>query len=139
MSLFPIIQPRGTAEQTSELPLYREVAWDYEHNIPIWSRGSPVFITGAEAVLVWAWKALQVPRFRYEIYSHGYGNECEELIGQPFTEELKRSEAARYVRECLEINPYIEEIDDINVEFSEGALKISCRLITAYGEVKVHV
>lgn len=139
MSLFPMIQPNGTAEQTKELPLYREVAWDYKRNIPVWSGGAPVFVTGAEAVLVWAWKALQVPRFRYEIYTRNYGNECEELIGQPYTEELKRSEAVRYVRECLEINPYIQEVDDITVEFLNGGLQISCRLVTVYGEVNVHV
>lgn len=138
MSLFPIIQPHGT-KQEAALPLCREVAWDFENDRPIWRGGAPVEVEGAAAVLVWAWNALHTPRFRHEIYTSDYGCECEELIGQTYSEELKRAEAVRYVRECLEINPYIEEADEITVDFLEGNLKISCRLMTAYGEVRVHV
>lgn len=138
MNIFPIIQPQAT-EETTELKLYKEVKWDYKNNIPIYRNGSPVIVTGKEAILVWAWKALHTPRFRYEIYTWAYGNEAESLIGQPYSQELKRSEGARCVRECLMINPYITDIDEINVSFIDDKMIIECRIETIYGEVNISV
>lgn len=138
MTLFPIIQPQA-AETATDLKPFKEVKWDFENNIPVFKNGSPVIVTGKEAVLIWAWKALNTPRFLHEIYTWDYGNESESLIGQPFTEELKQSEAARYVRECLIINPYITAIPFVEVAFVDGVLKINCTIETIYGEAKVNV
>ena len=138
MTLFPIIQPQAV-ETATDLKLFKEVKWDFENNIPAFKNGSPVIVTGKEAVLIWAWKALNTPRFLHEIYTWDYGNESESLIGQPFTEELKQSEATRYVRECLLINPYITAVPFVEVAFVDGVLKISCTIETIYGEAKVNV
>lgn len=138
MELFPMIQPpQESTEQP--LPLYRETAWDFQREQPIFRGGNPVYVTGAEAVKVWCWKALKTPRTRYPIYSWDYGSELESLIGQNFSGELKRAEAVRYVREALEINPYITEINNIQVEFQSGRLTISAAIQTVYGEVNLHV
>ena len=137
-SLFPIIQPQ-VSEKSGELPLYREVAWDYKNNVPVWRGGVLQIITGAEAIASWAYRALQVARFRYEIYSWDYGNECNNLIGTVFTDDLKRSEAKRYVKECLLVNPYITGVNNITVEFDSNKLTISCDINTVYGEVNINV
>ena len=134
MSLFPIIQPETTATET-EFPLFREVRWNYKEDKPVFQNGEPKIVEGNEAILVWIWNALHTVRRRHEIYTWDYGNDVEELIGQPFTEELKRSEAARYVRECLMINPYITDVREIEVTFSNGALLVSCGIDTVYGEI----
>jgi hypothetical protein len=138
MTLFPIMQPQMTVQEDNA-GLYIEVAWDFEKNIPIYRNGSPVLVTGKEAVLVWAWNALHTPRFVHEIFTWGYGNEIEGLVGKPFTDELKLSEAARYVRECLLINPYITEVKGIAVDFLGSRLSISCTINTVYGEAQMHV
>lgn len=138
-TLFPMIQPRTVIETDASLPLYQEVKWDYEKNIPVFKNGSPVIVSGAEAVFVWAWKALNTVRYRHEIYTWDYGFEGESLIGQPFTEELKHSEAARYVKESLMINPYITNVRDISTLFSNDILSIKCTIDTVYGEVKMDV
>lgn len=138
MSLFPIIQPQSV-ETPAELKLYKEVKWDFENNIPIFKNGSPVIVSGKEAVLIWVWKTLQTPRFRHEIYTWDYGCEVDSLMGQPYTEELKLSEAARYVRECLMINPYITDVTNITVSFVGETLNIGCTIETIYGEVKIDV
>jgi hypothetical protein len=138
MSLFPIIQPQITEMQT-ELKMFKEVKWDYENNIPVFTNGSPVIIIGKDAVLVWAWKALHTSRFRHEIYTWDFGCEAESLIGQPITDELKQSEAARYVRECLLINPYIISVNNISTTFENDILSISCVIDTIYGEVSINV
>lgn len=137
MNIFPMIQPQ-VVEQV-ELKLYKEVKWDFEKDIPVYKNGSPVILSGQEAVFVWAWKALKTVRFKYEIYTWDYGCEVESLIGQPFSEELKQSEAARYVRECLLINPYITDVSNIIVSFINDILKIECTIDTIYGEVIVNV
>ena len=141
MTLFPMIQPEAeaAASESEDFPMYREVAWDYKKNIPIYKNGRPVIAEGSEAVKVWAWKALQTVRYRYEIYSWGYGNEAESLIGQPYSQELKESEAVRYVRECLMVNPYITGVTDTSINFSGDVLSISANIATIYGEATVNV
>lgn len=138
MNLFPIIQPQASEEET-ELALYKEVKWDFVNDIPVYVNGAPVIVSGKDAVLVWAWKALHTPRYRHEIYTWDFGNEAESLIGQPITEELKQSEAARYVRDCLIVNPYITDVSDITVSFTGDVLNISCTIETIYGEGIINV
>lgn len=137
-SLFPIIQPQ-VSSSGGEMPLYRETAWDYKSDTPVWRGGSPYIVTGADAVASWAYRALQVVRYRYEVYSWNYGSECDSLIGTVYTDELKQAEAKRYVRECLMVNPYVTDISNIVVSFSGGRLAISFDMNTIYGEVSIDV
>lgn len=139
-SIFPIIQPETEKTATESLPLCREIAWDYDNNVPIFSGGRPVEVTGAAAVKVWCWKALHTERFRHEIYSWDYGCEIGSLIGQAYTSEVKESEAARYVREALTVNPYVSAVKDISTSFSGEQLTVGCTVVTIYGEeVSVNV
>ncbi|MFR9189844.1 MAG: DUF2634 domain-containing protein [Anaerotruncus massiliensis (ex Togo et al. 2019)] len=126
-------------QEETELPLYREVKWDFEKGEPVFRGGEPVVAEGAEAIKTWVWKALVTERARYEIYSWNFGSEVESLIGQPYTDELKRAEAVRYVREALEINPYITEVTAASVDFDNGVLTIDVTVDTVYGEVQAHV
>lgn len=135
--LFPLIQPQTEAPPPLPLPLCKEVAWDFKAGKPLFRQGDPVVVTGVEAVKVWCWKALMTQRTRYPIYTWDFGSDHETLMGQNYTGELKAAEAARYVREALEINPYITAVRDIRVSFDQGDLSISCHIITIYGEVNV--
>lgn len=139
MSLFPSIQPQAVPEVENSLPMYRETAWDYDKNEPIWQNGAPVIVEGKEAVLVWAWNALHTPRYRHEVYSWSFGNEVDTLTGQSFSDDLKQAEAARFTRECLLINPYITDIKDLAISFSGDTLLISGIIVTVYGEVTLNV
>lgn len=136
MSIFPMIDP-GTAENNREqaLPLCREVAWDYVHDVPIFRDGEPVVVTGKEALKVWIWKAIRTPRFRYEIYTWAYGSEFESLLGQAYSDSVKTAEAPRYLRECLLVNPYITAVEDISVTFETARLTVKGTAATIYGEV----
>jgi len=137
--IFPIIQPEVETPAVESLPLCREIAWDFTNNRPIFSGGKPVEVTGAAAVKVWCWKALHTVRFRHEIYTWDFGCEAESLIGQAYTTDIKQSEAARYIREALEINPYVSSVDNINVSFAGDQLTINCTVVTIYGEVSISV
>ena len=137
--IFPIIQPEAAEAEPQRLPLCREAAWDFEKGTPVFSGGKPVTVTGAGAVKVWIWKALMTARFRHSVYTWDYGSEVESLIGKPFTPAVKRSEAVRYVREALAVNPYIQAVRQADVAFQNDDLTISCEVETIYGEVRVYV
>lgn len=135
MTIFPLLQPQ--AAEVKELPVCREVKWDYAQGRPVFRAGEPVLVERAEAVAVWAWKALHTPRYRHEVYTWDYGSELESLIGQNYTEELKQAEARRYVEEALLPNPYITGVRDIAVGFDDGRLRIRCTIDTIYGETAI--
>ena len=139
MSIFPMIQPTtDEVGQIRTLPLAREVAWDYENDVPIFRRGEPVTVTGKEAVKVWIWNAIHTERYRHEIYSWAYGSEFHGLVGQVYTPNLKTAEAPRYLRECLLINPYITAVNNITVEFADARLSVSGAAMTVYGGVPIY-
>lgn len=140
MSIFPMIDP-GAAKESGDqdLPLYREPAWDFDLDVPIFQGGEPVVVEGKEALQVWIWRALRTPRYRYEIYTWAYGSEFESLQGRSYTNAVKTAEAPRYLRECLLINPYISAVKDISVDFASPQLTVSGTVITIYGEVQFDV
>lgn len=119
------------------LPLFRETDWDFNANCPVWRGGNPVFVTGARAVLVWAWNALHTERFAHDVFSADYGPDFTGLIGQPYTEEVRQSEAIRIVRETLMVNPYITAVTQVSAVFHGSVLTLSCKLTTIYGEVSI--
>ena len=136
MSIFPMIDPgEGEQAQAEALPLCKEVAWDYEHDVPVFRGGEPVVVTEKEALKVWIWKAIRTPRFRYEIYTWAYGSEFESLLGQAYSDSVKTAEAPRYLRECLLVNPYITQVKDISVSFEAAKLTVRGTAVTIYGEV----
>ena len=117
------------------LPLYREIAWDFEADRPVWQGGNPVWVTGAQAVATWAWNALHTVRGSLDLFSRDYGCELRDLTGRAFTQDVKESEAVRYIRECLLVNPYITDVRQISVDFTGHRLSIRCAVDTIYGEV----
>lgn len=137
MSLFPLIDAPDTGNAQS-LPPAREVAWDFVLDQPIWRSGSPLYVTGADAVLVWAWNCIHTERFAHDVFTADYGQDLASLIGQPYGDEVRQSEAIRKLREALMINPYITAVDQINASLKGSVLQISFNLTTIYGEVSVH-
>lgn len=137
-SVFPFFGDVETNEDAQQMPLYKEVKWDFENNKPFLLNGEFVFVTGNEAIKTWIYKALQVKRYENVIYSFDYGQELESIIGKGYSETLINSEATRLIKECLLINPYIKSIDNINITFeNEGALYVDCDITTLYGNADV--
>lgn len=134
-----MISPEASqGAQAQALPLCKEVAWNFEQDVPVFRQGEPVVVTGKEALKVWIWRAIRTPRFRYEIYTWAYGSEFESLLGQAYTDAVKTAEAPRYLRECLLINPYITAVKNISVSFESAKLTVAGTAVTIYGEVEFH-
>lgn len=135
--LFPMFSlPQNRA---GALPLYRDVQMDYERGCPMWAGGAPVLAAGLEAVRGWAWRAVDTARYRFSVFDWSFGCELEALVGQPYQENTKRSEAERYVREALLASPYIREVQVTGMEFEGGALHIAADLDTVYGRGSIDV
>lgn len=139
-TLFPIL---GAAETpvaaVSALPMFRDAAWDYVADKPVFRGGEPVIAEGAEAVRSWAWRTLKTARYRHEIFSPGYGCELMSLAGQPYREDTKLAEAVRYVRDTLLVCPYITGVSVTEHAFQGDVLTMNCSIDTIYGEVGIHV
>ena len=137
MSLFPFVTYKEDIVKNNSFPLYREVAWDFKRNIPIIENGDFKIVEGNEAIKVWVYKALLVPRYNYSIYSWNYGSELMDLIGKAYTPQLTKSEAKRYIEEALKINPYILDVNVIDTDFKDSILSANVKITTIYGESEV--
>ncbi|EGT4537276.1 TPA: DUF2634 domain-containing protein [Clostridioides difficile] len=140
-TIFPFI---GVPEdyilpKTEELPIFREVAWDFEKDEPILEKGDFKIIEKKEALKVWIYKCIKTNRYEHEIYSWGYGTELAELIGQKYSKGLTESEASRYIKEALLVNPYILDVNVKNTKFTDDLLSVDIIINTIYGEVEVNV
>ncbi len=71
------------AAGTGELPLFTDVAMDYDAGTPRWESGNPVLVTGLEAVKSWAWRAGATAPYRWPSVDWSYGGELEARVGQP--------------------------------------------------------
>lgn len=96
-------------------------------------------VSGAEAIRVWIWLALNTIRYRYVIFSWDYGSEIENLIGRSYSEEYLNSEIPELIRDCLLVNKDITDIKDVNITMQADKISGSFIAITNYGEVEVNV
>ncbi|MCC0666858.1 DUF2634 domain-containing protein [Clostridioides sp. ZZV14-6153] len=140
-TIFPFI---GVPEdyilpKTEELPIFREVAWDFEKDEPVLEKGDFKIIEKKEALKVWIYKCIKTNRYEHEIYSLEYGTELSELIGQKYTKGLTESEASRFIKEALLINPYILEVNVKSANFNRDILSANVKVSTIYGEVEINV
>lgn len=141
-SIFPFIDPEELdLEETSEVPLATEWAWDFEEQDFKTRNGKMYLVEENEAVKIWLWKLFNTARFRYLIFDWDYGQELEELIGQGYTEGYLESEAERYIREAIEYNleDYVMDIGQVDLVFTKGTLTVSFVAETIYGEVAINV
>ena len=137
MSLFPFINNIDTVKIDNTFPLYREVAWDFEKDVPILQNGTFKIVEKNEAIKVWIYKAILTQRYNHSIYSWNYGSELMDLIGKPYTPELTKAEAKRYIKEALLINPYILEVNILDINFKGCLLSVDIKVLTIYGESEV--
>ena len=140
MSLFPFISNNDEEIKVdNSIPIYKEVAWDFEKDAPILENGDFKIVEGNNAIKVWTYKALLTPRYNHSIYSWDYGSELMDLVGKAYTPSLTKEEAKRYIKEALLINPYILEVNVIDTSFSNGILSADIKIVTIYGESEVTI
>ena len=112
MSLFPFATDEEISLASTEVTAssIREYGLDFKSG-----RLTGKIVEGVDALCVWAYLALKAKRYRWVIYSWGYGDEVYDLIGNSYSEEYLRSECRRYMEECLFENEHITGIEDLVV------------------------
>lgn len=132
MSVFPFINPPATT--VSELPMFREYAYDFMRNCLLLRNGVTYLVSGNEAIKIWIYKALMTVRYRYIAYTTSYGCEIGSLIGSVMSSDILQSELRRFIIEALMVNPYIVELSDFKfIKVSDGiTVEFNCK--TIYGD-----
>ncbi len=127
-----------TETQESELPLFKEMAIDFETGEPIIKNNEIVALEGSEALKVWIWRALKTERYKYKVYSNNYGNELKEQLGTIYDKTIKDAILENEIRECLGVNPYIVRLHSFSIETPEGMQHpyIYFSVDTVYGTIE---
>ena len=122
-------------QTTVELPIFKELAFDFETEQLLTNGGKYYYVEKNEALKIWIWKTLFSSRYTYLAYSTDYGNEIYTLIGRYLNKELLYSELRRLIEEALLCNHYIVSLSDFDIT-QEGA-KVICdfSVNTIYGNV----
>lgn len=137
--IFPFLDANEEILDIDNLPIYREIAWDFGLNVPIIEENEFKIVEGIEAVKVWVYKAIKTARFEHEIYSWDYGCEMRDLTGYGFSKELIVSEVKRYVEEALMINEYIKEVNAVALGLNDDKLQVEVSINTYYGDTTITV
>lgn len=130
--MFPFVESEEETEESLYIP--REYGIDFETG-----QLSGKVVEGYDALLVWAWLALQIARYRYYIYSDDYGQEYETLVGKTYSTELTDSELERMTEECLTENPYITGIENFSCTKNDEKITLAFSLITELGDGEVEI
>lgn len=109
-----------TETQETDLPLFKEMAIDFETGEPIIKNNEIVTLEGSEALKVWIWKVLKTERYKYKAYTDNYGNELKEQLGTIYDKAIKDAILENEIRECLGVNPYIVRLHSFSIETPEG-------------------
>lgn len=127
-----------TETQESELPLFKEMAIDFETGEPIIKNNEVVTLEGPEALKVWIWKVLKTERYKYKAYTDNYGNELKEQLGTIYDKTIKDAILENEIRECLGVNPYIIRLHSFSIETPEGMQHpyIYFSVDTVYGTIE---
>jgi len=122
-------------QTTVELPVFKELAFDFETGQLKTQGGQYYYVEKNEALKVWIWKVLHSSRFTYLAYSTDYGNEIYTLVGRYLAKQLLHSELKRMIEEALLCNPYITNLTGFEVEQKGSEVYCTFEVNTIYGSV----
>ena len=134
MSVFPFtIDVPELEDRKDELPVFQELAYDFEKNCLLRKGGKPYLVEKDEALQIWIYKALKTKRFAWAAYTHTYGSEIENVIGISNDPDIIDSEIKRYITETLMVNPYLQELSDFTFQHEKDAVAVEFLVTTVYG------
>ena len=133
-SIFPSFVDEVRAieqNKNNTLPVAKEIAIDFNTGEPIIKNGDFVVVEKNEAIKVWCYYALKIPKGRFLAFTNNYGSELEEkIIGKQYNSDTQK-QVKRIVEDCLLVNKYIKSIDNIAVSFDDK-INIEIELTTVY-------
>lgn len=112
-------------------------AFDFKVGEFIMKNGSPVVLTGIDALKLWIQKCIRTQVNRYSIYKgKQYGVNTEDLvIGKSYGLDFAESELRRELENALLQNEDIHSMSAFSIKNNKSVMTIYFTLITSYGEV----
>lgn len=137
----PFVTGPTAAETTaSDLPVFKEYAWDYERDRFIYNAdGTHKIVEKNEAIKVWVLHTLRVERYRYLAYFDDYGIELEPFVGTGPNDSERSSELFQYVKEGLLVNPYILDVTALSTKLDYKKITMTLHLETVYGSTSIGI
>ena len=134
MSVFPFtVDVPELEDKEEELPVFRELAYDYGKNCLLRKGGRPYLVEKDEALQIWIYKALKAKRFVWPAYTHDYGTEIEDVTGISNDPDIIDSEIRRHITETLMVNPYLQELSDFYFVHENDVVTVEFVVTTVYG------
>jgi hypothetical protein len=135
MSIFPFIDSQAFIEsQNSEtLPRFAEYAFNFETGTFLLHNEQQYLVYENEALKIWVYHALAIPRYRHLAFTRAYGSEMYTLFGNVSDNGILQSEVKRFIIEALMVNPYIVELRAFTFHEKRDTLYVEFECETVYG------
>ena len=133
--LLNLIEKQQQEQQENSLPLFTEMAIDFNTGEIISKDGEIVKLTGKEALNVWIWKTLKTERNRFKAYSSSFGSDIHKEIGYVYDRTVKEQLITSEIVDTLIVNPYILRVYDFEIDYSDEdlTLNIKFKVDSIYG------
>lgn len=119
---------------------FKEYAYDFTKNSFIYNAdGTHQLVTRNEAIKIWVYKTLLTERYLYRAYFDDYGAEIEHFIGAVPNDDKEAGNLYRYIEEALLVNPYITNVNNINVVQTGKIIKLHLEITTVYGKSTLEI
>lgn len=125
--LLNLIEKQQQEMQENSLPLFTEMAIDFNTGETISKDGELVKLTGKEALNVWIWKTLKTERNRFKAYSSSFGSDIHKEIGYVYDRTVKEQLIASEIVDTLIVNPYILRVYDFEIDYSDESLTLNIK------------
>ena len=96
--------------QGSDAVVMAGFRFDYKTNSYVMEAGTPVEVTGKEAVKAWLEQVIRTAQGRYDIYPSDFGARLQDLVGRKAPKGFDLSEFNRQLRETARYLPAIQDI-----------------------------
>lgn len=135
-----VVGPDVAQNLRTDLPTFKEFAWDYEKDQFLYDAdGGHKIVEKNEAIKVWVLHALRCERYRYLAYFDDYGIELDPFVGTGPNDQERSSELFRYVKEGLLVNPYILDVTAPSTQLDHKKITMTLQLETVYGTTSVGI
>ena len=133
--LLKLLEEEQQMGNNKNLPLFKEMAIDFDTGEILTKYGEIVILKGKEALNIWIWKALKTERNRFKAYSGNFGSDIYKEIGYVYDRTIKEQLMINEIIDTLLVNPYITNVYDFDMLYSDEtlSLNINFKVDSIYG------
>lgn len=120
------------AAEVSDSAVGVNFLFDYDENSYVMDAGSPVQVTGRQAVQAWLEYVVRTARGRYAIHPTDFGARLQDMVG---LKAPKGYDLSEFNRQLLETARYLPAIQDISRAVYDGkTIQCTVTLASSAGE-----